>query len=829
MSIRCVQAIIVGLCVGFSLPLALADPPAGAGSPPAGLLHLRVGDVATSSANNALQTKSVTRFATGEHYVIQLDGPMTPERRAALARAGIKLGDYLPTNAFIAKLPAISPATIMQLRGVTWLGRYQPAWRIDPQIGTRVYQSAERKAIAARGELAVTVYLFEDEEFDPALAAMGEISGAQIAAIDLLGDQPLINVVLPAASLPLLANVPAVQFVEEYPEFTYRNTSDRWIVQSNIVNVTPLYNHGLHGEGQVLGHIDGNIGVGHCSFYDTNPIGPTHRKILAQNDLGAYNAHGTHTAGTAVGDAGTFAETRGVAYLAKLVHNSTPVMTESQMFSRFDLHRTQGATVHTNSWGNDATTTYDGACRAIDNFSWQYDDNLICFAVTNQSVLKNPENAKNVLAVGACQDTPNQASFCSGGTGPTADGRRKPEIFAPGCSIYSSSGSTACNVAPMTGTSMACPAIAGTALLVRQYFTEGFYPSGAANPADAFVPSGALLKAVLINSAVDMTGISGYPSNQEGWGRVLADNALYFPGDTRKLLVHDARNNGLGSLGTGEAVEYNFSVDSSFEQLRITLAWHDYPATAGASNPVVNGLDLIVTDPYGTIYLGNVFSGGVSVAGGSEDNKNNVEQVHLNTPPTGTWNVMVSGASVNTGSQGYALVITGDASAIVCPSIDAPPASQTVTEGGTVILTVEANGTAPLTYHWRKQGVRLGEGGNISGTTTASLTISPVTVGDAGDYDVEVSNACSPVISPLATLDVWAKGDVNCDGSVDFSDVNPFVLELSNPAAYAAEYPQCPTANADIDGDGSVNFGDINPFVTLLSARSAARNNAQAR
>jgi hypothetical protein len=62
-------------------------------------------------------------------------------------------------------------------------------------------------------------------------------------------------------------------------------------------------------------------------------------------------------------------------------------------------------------------------------------------------------------------------------------------------------------------------------------------------------------------------------------------------------------------------------------------------------------------------------------------------------------------------------------------------------------------------------------------------------------------------------------GDCNCDGSVDFGDINPFVLVLTNPAAWEAAYPGCPLANADINADGAVDFGDINPFVALLSSR----------
>jgi hypothetical protein len=60
-------------------------------------------------------------------------------------------------------------------------------------------------------------------------------------------------------------------------------------------------------------------------------------------------------------------------------------------------------------------------------------------------------------------------------------------------------------------------------------------------------------------------------------------------------------------------------------------------------------------------------------------------------------------------------------------------------------------------------------------------------------------------------------GDLNCDGAVNFADINPFVLLLTDPAGWQAEHPGCPPLNGDINGDGSVGFGDINPFVALLA------------
>ncbi len=60
-------------------------------------------------------------------------------------------------------------------------------------------------------------------------------------------------------------------------------------------------------------------------------------------------------------------------------------------------------------------------------------------------------------------------------------------------------------------------------------------------------------------------------------------------------------------------------------------------------------------------------------------------------------------------------------------------------------------------------------------------------------------------------------GDLNCDAVVNFADINPFVLALTNPFHYPDYYPNCDIYNADLNSDGYVDFGDINPFVALLT------------
>jgi hypothetical protein len=63
-------------------------------------------------------------------------------------------------------------------------------------------------------------------------------------------------------------------------------------------------------------------------------------------------------------------------------------------------------------------------------------------------------------------------------------------------------------------------------------------------------------------------------------------------------------------------------------------------------------------------------------------------------------------------------------------------------------------------------------------------------------------------------------GDLNCDGQINFGDINPFVLYLSNFATWQAAYAGCNPANGDINCDGTYgqgSFGDINPFVSVMT------------
>ncbi len=88
------------------------------------------------------------------------------------------------------------------------------------------------------------------------------------------------------------------------------------------------------------------------------------------------------------------------------------------------------------------------------------------------------------------------------------------------------------------------------------------------------------------------------------------------------------------------------------------------------------------------------------------------------------------------------------------PAITNQPMSQNIINGSNAVFSVAATGTAPLAYQWQFNGINLTDGGNLSGSATASLTLTGAGTNNAGDYDVIITNAWGGVTSSLAALNI---------------------------------------------------------------------------
>ena len=480
---------------------------------------------------------------------------------------------------------------------------------------------------------------------------------------------------------------------------------------------TPLYDHGLHGEGQIIAFLDTGVDYDSCFFAEAdgrrppiNTVDLTRRKIVAYDFLDqgddpddpfAYDntTHGTLTAGAAVADHGTAIDhdqDDAIATGAKMIVqdggytggdlcsqrpgfgcpvNLTPILQQA-----YD----QGARIHSNSWGDlqqsfGQTANYSASARDVDAFVYAHPDFLVVFNTGNMASgtpppysLSAPGCAKNTLQVGGTRDqwrTEDDWLSYFSLAGPTRDGRIKPDVVGPAAAwLPDSDGDVRtnnCNTSYRVGTSYSSPAVAGAAALVRQYYTSGFYPSGSPRAADALTPSAALLKATIIAAARPAPWIgtpdggklaaAGAPSYQQGFGFPVLDDALYFAGDGAKLRVVD---NATG-LGQGESATVRLNVASGVP-LKVVLVWTDppgVPRTASDATPeLVNDLDLRVIDASGATHYGNE-----TLHPNEPDRLNNVEATSFAAPASGTWTITVTARRLAFGSrQSYALVVTGD-------------------------------------------------------------------------------------------------------------------------------------------------------------------------
>ncbi len=681
--------------------------------------------------------------------MLQLERASAATDRAQLARLGFREVTPLAGRALLLERihPTSTDDGLVSLPGAVSVRTWSPANRVSRDL------AHERIAVRARtrDEIPVLVHLMPGA-VDDASGVRGLLAahGIEVAGSGRAGTFTRVGALLPlAAAAEIAAELgarPDVFFVERVHRLGFFNDKSAGSVQSGRQgasdDVTPIWQRGLRGEGQIVGMIDSGLDVDGCQFRDAGKmpkvntfangmypieVDATHRKVIAYDFLYSCDqfgskancempsdpmawdshGHGTHCAGSMVGD--REGPNRGMAPAAKMVvqDGGLEMNTCSEMpglgcpvvdlYPIFEQAYQQGVRIHNNSYGdneeapNPEQSNYTARSQDVDRFVWDHKDMLIVFAAGNSGTgnsdfsVSSPSTNKNGLSVGSVRTSPTSASdddissFSSRGW--TSDGRIKPDILAPGCTTSAAGdrniGTNNCSDVGGCGTSYAAPILVGAAALARQYFTEGFYPSGAKNAANARDPSAALLKATLLNGAVSVTGednagqaITPIPSNEQGWGRMQLDRSLVFEGGPKKLYVDDPRE-GFGA-GDTTTISYNLRGVSAAQPLKVTLVWTDFagmpdsPADAPRvgdaaswnASVLVNDLDLTVEAPAG-LFLGNVFEGGRSQPGGMPDRRNNVEQVLLDMPAAGDVTVRVKAANIVQGAQDYALVITG--------------------------------------------------------------------------------------------------------------------------------------------------------------------------
>ncbi|MBC7975190.1 MAG: S8 family serine peptidase [Myxococcales bacterium] len=720
-----------------------------------------------------------------DYTLVKFPGPVTQPQLEALA-ATSTIYTYLPHDTFLVRVkPGITSGLAAQPAiGASWTGPYLPEYKISRG-------ASEVGLLAAVESRTVMVTVYPDADLPRVVAAASKLPGASLVGSDHTARFGRVRLrVAGEAVLHVtteLAAISDVFWVDVEGRREMLNDTTIFVGQAGISSqTTPIFDRGIRGEGQIVAYIDTGVDADSCYFRDparglppVNACGGTavdlnQRKVIATDFLAAgecaggigatewdTQGHGSHVGATIAGD--NFANPvnhdpgDGMAPAAKLVVQDAGFLTDNcgdlpgigcpvvDLTPIFQQAFTQGARIHTNSWGDrenfNPQNTYTAACQDVDEFMFTHPDFLILFAAGNSGPgagsVGSPSTAKNTISVGATlrgTAANSMASFSS--CGPTADGRIKPDLTMPGSNIVSARSDTNvnsnnCNTASMSGTSMASPGAAGMAALVRQYYVDGNFPSGAPVVADRFTPTAALIKATMLNSTQTMTGTGtgAVPNNCQGWGRVLLDDSLFFTGQARRLLAFE--DAGFPQGGAGQVKTFTVTVAAG-QALRTTLAWTDFPSTPAANVNLNNDLDLTVSGPSGT-FLGNVFSGSASTTGGAADRRNNVEQVTLLAPIAGTYTITVRAFNVPSSAQTFALVVSGGVTQGGGGGNRAPVANAGVDQTGTIGVQVTLDGAAssdpdgnPITFSWTQTG---GPAVTLSTPTAVTARFTPTAAG----------------------------------------------------------------------------------------------------
>lgn len=647
-------------------------------------LKLRSGNYMPELHSIKEVTAQKNEIVNGKYYrFIQFSHLPSEEQKADLRRSGIELYNYIPHNTYMASIPASLDMRSVSSDNIISVFPIAPIHKLDKLLAISTYPEWA-KVSKKKIELVVTHHPnINHEQVKELLLQNGIETSHSLKFIDAY------KIVVDTNNISKVASLPFIYFVELTDgDPIAENLVGRTNHRSNIL--APDYGNGLKFNG---------AGV-HIALNDDGVIGPHidyEGRIVQQYITNNSGDHGDHCAGIIFGGGNRNPTTRGMAWGADLgVYGvGGPFPTSYQAFDSITNHyNNKEVRITSTSYGNGNNAGYTSLARLMDVQTNDMPELLHVFSAGNSgtsnfgygagagwgNITGGHKQAKNVIATGNL--TSIDALANSSSRGPAYDGRIKPDICAVGTSVYSTTNVD--NYTTKTGTSMACPAIAGVSAQLYQAYKETHNGNN---------PNSALIKGILLNTADDL-GNPG-PDYKHGWGRVNARRA--YDVLAANQFIHDTvANNG--------ADNHTISVPANVAELRVMLYWHDYEATANASQALVNDLNLTVSDPSSQTIQPWVLNPAPNAttldqnATRGVDALNNVEQVTISNPAAGNYTINVMGTQVPQGPQPYFIVYEMQTTA---PVITYPSGNETFTPSTQETIRWDAygnNGTFTLEY-----------------------------------------------------------------------------------------------------------------------------------
>jgi hypothetical protein len=651
-------------------------------------------DLDTSSSDRESNLVAAS-LSTKELRIIQFRSAIKREWIDKLKSTGAEIVGYIPNNAYIIRGSARQLARVAALdagrawddaRPVQWMGRFQPAYKIDPSLDD-----------AREPIIGVEIELIDSADADSTIDRISRMAEHIAREPRRFLNYIVLSLALPADRIIEVAEMEDVLFIAPSSDFKLHDERSAQIVAANLAPngfepTGPGYLDWLRSKGLdtvsdfLIDFADTGLDQGETSDFLVHPDFRNDQgrsRILysfnyPDDSAGDRKGHGTIVAATACGlgaservDAEGYRYGLGVdpfirlgasrifSFSGRIPYNLTFTAIASAAYA-------EGARISNNSWGN-GSNAYDAAAQEFDALTRDArpsaegnQEMLFVFSAGNDGEggkVSSPGVAKNVISVAASENyRPEGQDSCNldgeGGIGPegansaldilryssggpTRDARAKPDLSAPGTHIYG-----AASQAPQFNAAGLCP---GTPIYQppgQRFYTWSSGTSlaaphiaGATSLVRKFftsrrlladAPSPAMLKAYLINSATYLTGENaGGDLPAPRQGWGLVNLGRAFDDASRRLIDQSRL-----LTESGQSFEIRGSIADRSKPVRVTLAWTDAPGSlAGAS--LVNDLDLEVRIGSAVIYRGNRFAGGISTEGEEADRVNNVESIVL--------------------------------------------------------------------------------------------------------------------------------------------------------------------------------------------------------
>jgi len=579
------------------------------------------------------QMPESSRLANGYFGWVQFYETPTQDIQDGFKDRGLELLDYIPHQTYLFYFPETASIQYLKDSGVRAIipveGRFKMSQNLkNGNIGDWAIDGNNILVTLIHHKNVNTSYV------------INELGAKQITLTRQYEGSNNLELSIPNNCLTDLANLPFVKWVEvinapSIPD----DRRGRSLHRSNGLDTQTGAGRNYTGDGiGVLCRDDGIVGP-HVDFEGR----------IDNMTVDATGTHGDGVSGIMAGAGNKDPNKRGMAAGADLyVINYIPSFLDANTVTLINDGTVQ---VTNSSYSNGCNAGYTSITRTVDEqmhsietllhvFSAGNSNNNNCgYGAGNQwgNITGGHKQGKNVIAT--ANTTFDGVIVNSSSRGPAHDGRIKPDIAANGTQT-----STAPNHGYMGfgGTSGASPGIAGVSAQLFEVYADA---NGGA------LPKAALIKATLLNTTNDAGNVG--PDFIFGWGIVNGLRAGKLLEDGRYLS---------DDISQGGSNTHNIVVPAGTTQLRVMIHWSDPEAATGANPALVNDLDLLVTDPSTTVHEPWLLDHTPDPnllnlpAGNGPDHLNNVEQVIINSPAAGTYDIDITGFNVPMGPQEYFMV-----------------------------------------------------------------------------------------------------------------------------------------------------------------------------